>query len=80
MSIVRRLWFVTYHRPERSRSQRYLRLSETFANEFEAKAFARRLFDDGYSITAGTINPHVPKRFIGSRQAADWLDEPGTAG
>jgi hypothetical protein len=44
-----------------------------FATEQEAKLFARLQWRGGSDITAGTINPHLPKRFIGSSTIADWL-------
>jgi hypothetical protein len=29
------------------------------------------------NVTAGTLNPHLPKRTIATRQILEWLDEPG---
>ena len=51
------------------------RLSETFSNELEAKAFAKARLADARKITAGTINPHLPKRVIGSAHIIEWLNE-----
>jgi hypothetical protein len=48
---------------------------EAVANEQDAKAFAKDRLAEGSEITAGTLNPHSPKRFIGSAQILDWLNE-----
>ena len=66
-------WFVSYRPLGLSRDPR--RLSETFPNELEAKAFAKARLADARNITAGTINPHLPKRVIGSAQIIEWLNE-----
>jgi hypothetical protein len=49
------------------------RMSEKFANEDDAKVFARARLAERPGVTAGTINPHSPKCFIGSAQIVDWL-------
>ena len=67
-------WFVTYHPSARLPGQ-HTRRSEQFANEQDAKVFARARVSEVLDVTAGTINPHLPKRFIGSAQIAKWLDE-----
>jgi hypothetical protein len=51
-------------------------LTETFANEREAKQFARAKIGAAQNLTAGTINPHQPKRTVPSTQVPDWVDEP----
>jgi hypothetical protein len=66
------MWFVTY-KPRQRPCRGYKRRSETFVSEREAKLFAQAQWRDGADITAGTINPHLPKRFIGSAAIADWL-------
>jgi hypothetical protein len=70
-------WFVTYlpRGPARGRQEYRRRLSETFPDESEAKAFARARLADAREIVAGTINPHLPKRVIGSAEIIDWLGE-----
>ena len=69
-------WFVSYQPIGPSRGpQGYRRLSETFSNELDARAFAGKRLADARNITAGTINPHLPKRVIGSAQIIDWLNE-----
>jgi hypothetical protein len=51
------------------------RKAEKFANEDDAKVFARARLAERPGVTAGTINPHSPKCFIGSAQIVDWLDK-----
>jgi hypothetical protein len=69
-------WFVTYRLIGSSRGRgEHRRLSDTFSNELDAKKFAMARVADARDITAGTINPHLPKRTIGSAQIPDWLNE-----
>ena len=68
-------WFVTYQPVGRVSRNGYSRSSKQFANEQDAKAFAKDRFTEGSEITAGTLNPHSPKRFIGSAQILDWLND-----
>lgn len=49
------------------------RLTKTFETEAEAKDFARMKFDGGLIVTAGTVNPHVPRRAIPSGSMPAWL-------
>jgi hydroxyethylthiazole kinase-like sugar kinase family protein len=51
-------------------------VTETFRSEQDAKAFARAKLADGLNINVGTLNPHLPKRVISSKQVLDWLNEP----
>jgi hypothetical protein len=67
-------WFVTYEPHGRHPGEEQKRKSEKFANE-DAKVFARDRVAEDPGVTAGTINPHLPKRFIGCAQIVDWLDE-----
>jgi hypothetical protein len=67
-------WFVTYH-PRAGHPGYRTRKSEQFANEHDAKSFALARVIEDPDVTAGTINPHLPKRFIGSAQIVDWLEE-----
>ena len=76
-------WYVTFEVPKigtlvRRRSPR---LTKTFRTEIEAREFARAKFDNGLIVTAGTINPHLPRRAIASADIPDWLkpgQEPGS--
>jgi hypothetical protein len=59
--------------PRRKRA--LTRATETFPNEREAKKFARAKLIDTPNLTAGTLNPHLPKRTIASRQIVQWLGQ-----
>jgi hypothetical protein len=49
------------------------RLTKTFDTEMEARDFAKTKFDSGLIVTAGTVNPHVPRRAIPSDEIPVWL-------
>lgn len=65
------IWYVAFRRPK---AGAYVRNSITFPTEAEAKKFARQRLAEGCEITAGTINPHVPKATIGSWDVLGWLE------
>ena len=52
------------------------RATETFRSELKAKEFAKQKLADSQNVTAGTLNPHLPKRVISSAQMSQWLEEP----
>lgn len=70
-------WFVTYEVPRSGASvkRRSPRSTRTFETEAEAKTFARKKFDEGLIVSAGTINPHSPRRAIASGSIPGWLEE-----
>jgi hypothetical protein len=68
-------WFVTYRRIDHAPGDRRDRSSKQFANEQDAKAFAKERLKENPDVTAGTLNPHAPKRFIGSAGIENWLNE-----
>jgi hypothetical protein len=70
-------WYVTYEVPKSGASvkRRSPRSTQSFETEAEAKTFARKKFDEGLIVSAGTINPHSPRRAIASGSIACWLDE-----
>ena len=59
-------WYVSFEVPRRKRS--LARATETFPSEREAKDFARAKLVETPNVTAGTLNPHLPKRTIAARQ------------
>ena len=65
-------WYVSFNRPGAKRRHR----TETFPNERKAKNFARAKLAEARNVSAGTLNPHLPKRTIASAQMLEWLDEP----
>jgi hypothetical protein len=70
-------WYVSFERPLGKRN--CARATETFPNEREAKKFAKTKLVDTPNVSAGTLNPHLPKRTIGPRMMLEWLKEPGEA-
>jgi hypothetical protein len=69
-------WYVSYVASGDISGERAYRATKTFANEREAKTFARARFDAGdKTLIAGTLNPVTPKRIIPSSAIPDWLDE-----
>ena len=70
-------WYVSFEFSEPTLGKRaQARTTETFRDERDAKAYARAKLAEGPSVNAGTLNPHLPKRTITSRQILDWLKEP----
>lgn len=69
-------WYVTFEVPRRGTlaRRRSPRSTRTFETEAEAKAFARGKYEDGLTVSAGTINPHLPRRAIPSSNIPDWLE------
>jgi hypothetical protein len=65
-------WYVSFDRPGAKRRHR----TETFPNEREAKIFARATLAAARNVSAGTLNPHLPKRTIASAHILEWLEEP----
>jgi hypothetical protein len=45
----------------------------------EAKKFAKAKLVDTPNVSAGTLNPHLPKRTIASKLMLEWLEGPGEA-
>jgi hypothetical protein len=58
------------------RNELFSRATETFRSELEAKEFAKQKLTETQNISAGTLNPHLPKRVISSAQISQWLEEP----
>ena len=67
-------WYVSFDLPWAKR--RRPRATERFPNEREAKNFARVKLVETLRVSAGTINPHLPKRTVASKQMLEWLEEP----
>jgi len=68
-------WFFSFEPLPRRLSNGHTRSSEKFSDEQSAKAFARDRLNDALHVIAGTLNPHLPKRVIGSAQIVGWLNE-----
>ena len=66
-------WYVSFNLPRGNRPR--ARATETFPNEREAKKFARAKLAETQNVTAGTLNPYLPKRTIAPTQMLEWLEE-----
>jgi hypothetical protein len=66
-------WYVSFELPQGKR--KHTRATETFRSELEAKKFARAKLVDTLNVSAGTLNPHLPKRTIAAAQILEWLEE-----
>jgi hypothetical protein len=59
-------WYVSFG-PEAGK-RGVARATETFRSELEAKQFARAKLAQTKNVSAGTLNPHLPKRTIAQRR------------
>lgn len=68
-------WYVTFEPHKRGTlpKPRCPRQTMTFATEAEARRFARAKLDEGLTVFAGTINPHVPRQLISAESIIHWL-------
>jgi hypothetical protein len=72
------IWYVAYGldksvKPE-TRGSRVIRSTKTFKSESDAKTFAMEILAKGRTATAGTLNPHQPKRIISASQVEAWAN------
>jgi hypothetical protein len=52
------------------------RKTEAFPTEIEAKKFAKAMLSEGMKVTAGTLNPHLPRRrIIAAAEINLWIEE-----
>jgi len=74
------IWYVAYGRDRAVKTDASatgtVRSTRTFKSEVDAKLFAMQILAKGWTASAGTLNPHLPKRTISSKQLRDWLNEP----
>jgi hypothetical protein len=68
-------WYVSIYVPTEEKHGHYSRRSQTFACESDAKRFAEARIAAGAEVSAGTLNPVVPKRIVGPSQIEQWLSE-----
>jgi hypothetical protein len=68
-------WYVSFGPRKLPGKRGHYRATERFPNEREAKKFARAKLVDTPNVSAGTLNPHLPKRTIASTQIVQWLLE-----
>jgi len=70
-------WYVSFEQKRISPAKRaFSRATETFRSGLKAKEFAKQKLADTQNVTAGTLNPHLPKRVISSAHMIQWLEEP----
>jgi hypothetical protein len=72
---ISNIWYVSILLPHQEKTGHYSRRSETFTSESEAKKFAAAKTAEGIEVSAGTINPAVPKRIVGPAEIKQWLSE-----
>ena len=66
-------WYVAFRNPTLPVGV-YVRNTKTFRTECAAKRFAAERLEEGCDVSAGTLNPHYPKKTLGLSQIAGWLD------
>jgi hypothetical protein len=70
-------WYVSFEQKRiRPAKLAFSRATKTFRSELDAKKFAKEKLTETENVSAGTLNPHLPKRVISSAQMIQWLDEP----
>jgi hypothetical protein len=70
-------WYVSFEPIKLPTGKRaFSRATETFRSELEAKDFARQKLAQTQNVSAGTLNPYLPKRVISAAQIELWLEEP----
>jgi hypothetical protein len=70
-------WYVSFEPQKLRRGRRsFSRATETFLSELEAKEFARQKLTETKNVSAGTLNPHLPKRVVSTAKIIEWLEEP----
>jgi hypothetical protein len=80
MRLIKNHWYVSTEapsvwRPATSRAPSS-RGTRTFPNEIDAKQFAKAMLSEGMKVTAGTLNPHRPKRrLIAFPEIGQWIEE-----
>jgi hypothetical protein len=73
-------WYVSTEapsewRPTTSRAPSS-RQTRAFPNEIDAKQFAKAMLSEGLKVTAGTLNPHRPRRrLIAFQEIGQWIEE-----
>jgi hypothetical protein len=77
------IWYVAFGLDKSmktdDRATGLVRSTRTFKSEVDAKLFAMQILAKGWSVSAGTLNPHEPKRIVGASQIEHWAD-PGLGG
>jgi hypothetical protein len=70
-------WYVSFeHKRLHPAKRASVRSTEAFRSELKAKEFAKQKLTETQNVSAGTLNPHRPKRVISPAQMIEWLKEP----
>ena len=75
---ARKTWYVSFELPKldlRAATRRSPRQSKTFFTEDEAGAFASEKCKEGLIVSAGTLNPILPRRTITSDSIHLWIGD-----
>jgi hypothetical protein len=71
-------WYVTFGSDKSvktdDRAASSVRSTRTFKSEVDAKLFALQIVSKGWTASAGTLNPHLPKQVGGPAQIERWAD------
>jgi len=72
------IWYVAFG-PDKTiksddRATGTIRSTRTFKTEADAKLFALQVLAKGWSVNAGTLNPHQPRRSIPASAIESWAD------
>jgi hypothetical protein len=72
---VKNPWFVSVAVPRQGHGQQFVRRTETFPTEADAKQFAKEMISEKRRIFAGTLlGVHLPvRRIISGSQLHSWV-------
>ena len=72
---VKNHWFVSVALPKQVHGQTFVRRTETFPTEDDAKQFAKEMLSEKHHIFAGTLlGTHLPvRRIISGSQLDSWV-------
>jgi len=78
------IWYVAFGpdktvKTDDSAGTSMVRSTRTFKTEVDAKLFAMQILAKGWTASAGTLNPHQPKKVVGPGDVERWAD-PGLGG
>lgn len=72
------IWYVTFGADKAVKTDDSatgsVRSTRTFKSEVDAKLFAMQILSKGWTASAGTLNPHQPKRIVGPSEIERWAD------
>jgi hypothetical protein len=71
------IWYVSYFTHGdptlNGANRKYARATRSFKTEADAKLFARKIVENGWTASAGTLNPHLPKKIVSPNRVLDWI-------